>query len=49
MTFPIKNQFREIPKNAKIIENPLDFLINPETTPTFFKLAPGLYHNQFLI
>jgi hypothetical protein len=27
----------------------LDFLINPETTPTFFKLAPELYHNQFAI
>jgi hypothetical protein len=28
-------------------ENPWIFLINLETTPTFFKLVTELYHNQF--
>jgi hypothetical protein len=45
MIFPIQNQFREIPENAKIVGKLFDFLINPETTPTFFELAPELYHN----
>jgi hypothetical protein len=32
-------------ENAKIAGKALDFLINPEITPTFFKLAPELDHN----
>jgi hypothetical protein len=38
-----------MPENAKIAGKPLDFFNNPETSHTFFKLAPKLYHNQFLI
>jgi hypothetical protein len=36
--FYIKTILRN-PKNDKIAGKPLGFLINPETTPTFFKLA----------
>jgi hypothetical protein len=45
MTFPIQKQFQEISENAKIAGKPLNFLINPETTLTFFKLTHELYHN----
>jgi hypothetical protein len=45
MTFPVQKPFREIPENVKITGKHLDFLINSETTPTFFKLALELYHN----
>jgi hypothetical protein len=45
--FFYKKQFQEISENEKIIGKPLDFLINLETTPTFFKLVLELYHNQF--
>jgi hypothetical protein len=44
MTFSIEKMW-EILENTKVVGKPLDFLINKETTPTFFKLAPELYHN----
>jgi hypothetical protein len=45
MTFIIQKQFREISGVAKFVEKPVDFLINLEIAPTFFKLAPKFYHN----
>jgi hypothetical protein len=35
------------PEMPKSQERTWNFIINPETTPTFFKLAQKLYHNQF--
>jgi hypothetical protein len=34
---------------SKSQESPWIFLINLEIAPTFLKLAPKLYYNQFLI